>query len=222
VFDVDTIVQTGGLLAICLIIFAESGILLGFFLPGDSLLFAAGLFAAKGHLPLEWLLVLVVLSAIIGYEVGYILGRRAGPKLFNRNNGFLFRQEYIGRSERFFEKYGGITVVAARFVAHVRTFVSVIAGASRMDRRKYFAYNVIGAVLWGGGLILIGYWLGVNVPDVDRYIIPVVLIGLAIFYTVGLWHLLKTPERRHKLKKASKKIGITSLNPTAKRKYVTA
>ncbi len=198
--NVDTIVQTGGLLAVALIVFAESGLLIGLLLPGDSLLLAAGVFAGRGHLPIVWLVVLVIIAAIIGYEVGYVFGRRIGPKLFKRKNGFLFREEYIGRTEKFFNKYGPVTTVLARFIAHVRTLVPLIAGASNMDRRRYFIYNCVGSLLWGGGLTLLGYWLGTKVPNIDDYIIPVVLLSLVILYGFTVWQLTKSPERRKNLK----------------------
>src|SRR4029078_4028448 len=203
-FDVSQILQTGGLLAVALIIFAESGILLGFFLPGDSLLLAAGLFAGQGKLDIGIMLAVVVIAAIAGYQVGYMFGEKAGPKLFKRKDGLLFREDYIVKTNRFFKKYDGVTVVLARFVAHVRTFVSVIAGAAQMDKRKYLAYNIIGAVLWGGGITLFGYWLGTNVPNVDRYIIPVVIVLLIVFYSLALWQLIKSPDRRRNLKKGLK------------------
>lgn len=199
-FNVDSILQTGGLLAVALIVFAESGLLIGLFLPGDSLLLAAGLFAAHGHLPIFWLVPIVIISAIVGYEVGYIFGERAGPKLFSRKDGFLFREEYIGRTERFFKKYGGITILAARFIAHVRTFVPVIAGAGNMDRRRFTIYNILGAALWGGGLTFFGYWLGNTVSNVDHYIVIAIIVSLIVLYSYGLWQLLRTPKRRHNLK----------------------
>lgn len=203
-FNSEHIVQTGGLLAVSLMIFAESGLLIGIILPGDSLLLAAGLFAGRGKLPIVWLIALVILAAIIGYEVGYSFGKKIGPNLFKRKDGFLFREEYISRTEKFFDKYGPITVVGARFIAHVRTLVSLIAGASSMNRRRYFVYNVIGAVLWGGGLTLLGYWLGSNVPNIDTYIIPGVIVTLAILYAFTIWQLTKTPERRRNLRKGLK------------------
>lgn len=202
--DVHSIVQTGGILAVALIIFAESGLLIGFFLPGDTLLLTAGLFAGQGKLPLGWLVVSVVLAAIIGYQVGYYLGERIGPKLFMREGGILMRKDYIQKTEKFFDKYGPATVVGARFIAHVRTFVSVIAGAGKMDRRSYFIYNVIGAILWGCGLTLIGYWLGSNVPNIDRYFFPVIVIGLVAVYIVAFWGLIKNPSRRATVKKGLK------------------
>ena len=203
-FDVNTIIETGGLLAITFIIFAESGLLIGFVLPGDSLLLAAGLFAADGKLPIEWLVPLIIIAAIVGYEVGYYFGERAGPKIFKRKSGFLFREEYMIRTEKFFDKYGGATVVGARFIAHVRTFVSVIAGASHMNHKKYTFYNIVGAVLWGGGLTLISYYLGTKVPDIDRYLIPAVIVSLIILYSFTIWKLAQTPEKRHNLKKGLK------------------
>lgn len=203
-FDVNTIIQTGGLLAIALIVFAESGILLGILLPGDSLLIAAGLFAADGKLPIGWLVPIIIVSAIIGYEVGYAFGERTGPRIFKRKDGFLFREEYMGRTSEYFQKYGAITILMARFIAHVRTLVSVIAGASHMNRRKYTFYNVLGAILWGGGLTLLSYWLGTKVPNIDRYIIPFVLLSLVILYSFTLWKLAQTPEKRQNLKKGLK------------------
>jgi membrane-associated protein len=204
VFDVDTIIRTGGLLAIAAIVFAESGILIGLVLPGDSLLIAAGLFAADGKLPIEWLIPIVIVAAIVGYEVGYVFGERVGPKIFKRKGGFLFREEYMGRTEKFFEKYGAITVLGARFIAHVRTLVSVIAGASHMDRRKYTFFNIVGAILWGGGLTFLSYWLGTRVSNIDRYVIPVVLASLIILYSFTIWKLAQTPEKRRNLKKGLK------------------
>ena len=200
-FNVDEIIRTGGLLVIALMIFAESGLLVGIILPGDSLLLAAGVFAGRGKLPIEWLVPLVILAAIIGYEVGYSIGKRIGPRLFKRNDGFLFRAEYMEKTESFFTKYGAVTLIGARFIANVRTIVSAIAGASNMDRRKYTTYNVIGAILWGGGVTMLGYWLGANVPNIDKYIIPAVIVALALLYAVTLWHLARTPEKRLKLRK---------------------
>src|SRR4051812_49380512 len=113
-FDVSHLLQTGGLLAVAIIIFAESGILLGFFLPGDTLLLTAGLFAGQGKLPIGWLLVIVIAAAIIGYQVGYMFGEKAGPKLFKRKDGILFREDYIDKTRKFFNKFGGVTIVLAR------------------------------------------------------------------------------------------------------------
>jgi membrane-associated protein len=203
-FDVHTIVQTGGLLAVAAIIFAESGILLGLILPGDTLLLTAGLLAGQGKLPIVWLIGTVIISAIAGYEVGYIFGARVGPKVFKRKNGILFREEYVDRTRGYFEKYGPITIVLARFIAHIRTLVSIIAGTGNMNRRTYFIYNVIGAVLWGGGITMLGYWLGSRVPNVDKYFFPVIIAGLIAIYIVVVWELFRDPRRRHGLAKGLK------------------
>jgi membrane-associated protein len=203
-FDVHNIIQTGGILAVAAIIFAESGLLLGFFLPGDTLLLAAGLFSGQHKLPLLPLIVSVVLAAIVGYEIGYIIGERAGPKLFKRKDGILLREDYIDKTKDYFAKYGPVTIVAARFIAHVRTFVSVVAGAGNMNKRVYFIFNVIGAVLWGGGLILLGYWLGSSVSNIDRYFFPVIIGGLIIIYAATIWSLAKSPSRRATVKKGLK------------------
>jgi membrane-associated protein len=203
-FDVHSIVQTGGILAVALIIFAESGLLLGFFLPGDTLLLTAGLFSGQHKLPLVPLIISVILAAIVGYQFGYLFGERAGPKLFKRKNGILLREDYIDITNEYFKKYGPITILAARFIAHVRTFVSVIAGAGKMDKRTYFIYNVIGAVLWGGGITLLGYWLGSRVSNIDRYFFPVIIGGLVLIYIATVWGLAKSPSRRAALKKGLK------------------
>jgi membrane-associated protein len=204
VFDVHNIVQAGGILAVAAIIFAESGLLIGFLLPGDTLLLTAGLFAGQHKIALLPLIFSVIIAAIIGYQVGYVFGERAGPRLFKRKSGILLREDYIRSTNEFFEKYGPVTVVAARFIAHVRTFVSVIAGAGRMDKRAYLTYNIIGAVLWGGGLTLVGYWLGSSIPNIDRYFFPIIIGGLVIIYVVSFWGLAKSPSRRAAVKKGLK------------------
>lgn len=200
-FNVNDILQATGLLGVALIIFAESGLLLGFFLPGDTLLLTAGLLAGKGKLPLGWLLVVSILSAIIGYEVGYRIGEKIGPKLFKRKAGILFRQDYIARTSAFLEKYGPATVVIARFIAHVRTFISVIAGAGGMNKSTYLTFNIVGAVLWCGIVTLVGYILGNKVPNIDHYFFPALIIALILIYIATVWQLGKSPERRAALKK---------------------
>ena len=203
-FDVHNIVQTGGILAVAAIIFAESGLLIGFFLPGDTLLLTAGLFSGQHKLPLIPLLICVILAAIIGYQVGYLFGKRLGPKLFHRKSGILLREDYIEKTQDYFKKYGPVTIVAARFIAHVRTFVSVIAGAGSMNRRAYFIYNIIGAVLWGGGITMLGYWLGNNFSNIDNYFFPVIIGGLVLIYAATIWGLAKSPSRRAAVKKGIK------------------
>jgi membrane-associated protein len=202
--DAHTVVQSGGILAIAAVIFAECGLLVGLFLPGDTLLLTAGLFAGQGKLPLLPLLLMVIIAGTAGYETGYLLGQRAGPKVFKRKNGLLLREDYIGQTEEFFKKHGAIAIVVARFIAHVRTLVPVIAGAGSMDRRRFFITNLAGAVLWGSGVTMLGYGLGSQIPNVDKYFFPALVLGLVLIYTVTLWSLAKSPERRKTIRKGLK------------------
>ncbi len=163
--DTTHLLNTFGLIGLLLIIFAETGLLVGFFLPGDSLLFTAGLVSAGGLAgvtlaPLWVLLVLLPLVAIAGNLTGYWIGHRAGPTVFNRPNSRLFKAEYVEQAHGFFAKYGARTIVLARFVPIVRTFATVMAGASRMDLRVYALYSVIGGIAWAGGITALGHWLG--------------------------------------------------------------
>lgn len=181
----------GGLVIIGAIIFAESGLLIGFFLPGDTLLFTAGFFASQGQLPLAAVLAVIFLAAVIGDNVGYTIGKKTGPRLFRKKDGIIFRQDYVQRAEQFYEKHGGKTIVIARFVPIVRTFAPVVAGVGNMPRAKFVTYNVIGAAIWTFSVVLLGYWLGSAIPNIDRYLLPVV--GLATVFTFGptLWHLMR-------------------------------
>ncbi len=185
--DPDHLLSSFGLLGLVIIVFAECGLLIGFFLPGDTLLFSAGLLTATGTLdvPLWLSLTLVPIAAIAGNLVGYWIGYKAGPAVFNKPNSRIFRQEYVDRSHDFFEKYGARTIVLARFVPIVRTFATVMAGASRMRYSTYVLYSVIGGILWGAGVIAAGYWLGqiefvrdTIEPLIEPIILGVVLVSL--------------------------------------------
>ncbi|SKB92121.1 membrane-associated protein [Arthrobacter sp. 49Tsu3.1M3] len=171
-------------LLVCGIIFAETGLLIGFFLPGDSMLFTAGLLVATGTIQVNiWVLTaLIIIAAIIGNQVGYLIGSKAGPALFNKPNSKLFKRENVESAHAFFEKHGGKALILARFVPIIRTFVPVIVGVAQMSKRKFFTYNVIGAVLWGGGVTLLGYLLGDKVPwvkdNLDIIFIAIVLVSV--------------------------------------------
>ena len=160
------------------IIFAECGLLIGFFLPGDSLLFMVGLFIAGGviDIPIQVACLLLSAAAVIGNLTGYWIGYRAGPPLFNRPDSRLFRQEYVDKTHSFFDKYGSRAIVLARFVPIVRTFITAMAGVGRMDLRTYVVYSTIGGVLWATGVTLLGYYLG-NIPFVKDHI-ELILIGI--------------------------------------------
>lgn len=175
--DPEVLIETFGTLGVLAIVFIESGLLVGFFLPGDSLLFTAGLLSSNGTLPDVWvLLVTVPVAAIAGDQVGYVIGRKAGPAVFRRPDSRLFRQEYVDRSHYFFERYGPRTVVVARFVPIVRTFVPVMAGVARMNYRTFVTYNIVGGVGWGVAVTLLGYFLGQ--VDFVRANIELIIIGI--------------------------------------------
>ncbi|MEW2144123.1 VTT domain-containing protein [Micromonospora vinacea] len=179
--DPKWLISTFGLIGILAIVFAESGLLIGFFLPGDSLLFTAGLLVADGHYlhqPLWLLCLLVAVAAIAGDQVGYLFGKRVGPSLFRRPNSRLFKQENVQRANDFFDRYGARSVVLARFVPIVRTFTPIIAGVSRMHYRTFLTYNVIGGTLWGAGVTVLGYFLG-QVAFVKANI-EIILIGIVV------------------------------------------
>jgi len=174
------------LIGLCVIIFAECGLLIGFFLPGDSLLFTAGLFVANGFIdtPVWLVCVLLTVCAVAGNIVGYGIGYQVGPALFRRPDSSLFRREYVDKTHDFFERYGPRAIVLARFVPIVRTFITAIAGVARMDARKYVTYSVIGGIGWATGVTLLGFWLG-RVPFVQENI-ELMLIGIVFLSIVPI------------------------------------
>jgi membrane-associated protein len=174
------------LIGLCLIIFAECGLLVGFFLPGDSLLFTAGLFVANGLIgPPIWLVcLLLTVCAVAGNVVGYYLGYQAGPALFNRPDSRLFRREYVDKTHAFFDKYGARAILLSRFVPIVRTFITAIAGVGRMDPRKYFTYSIIGGVTWATGVTLLGFWLG-RITLIKNHV-ELILIGIVALSLVPI------------------------------------
>lgn len=205
-FDFESLITGSGVLIglaiIGGIIFAESGLLVGFFLPGDTLLLFAGFFAAQGKLPLGWLLFVIVTCAVIGDNTGYSIGRRTGPRIFKKKDGILFRKDHIKRAEKFYQDHGGKTIILARFVPIVRTFAPLVAGIGKMPRKRFFTFNVIGALVWGVGVTLIGYFLGgfVSPETVEKFLLPV--IGIVTLGTFGpaLYHLFKEKETRDAFK----------------------
>jgi membrane-associated protein len=198
-FDVNHIIQSGGLLIIMLIVFAESGMLVGFFLPGDTLLFSAGILAAGGALPLWWTIAAIAFAAILGDNVGYQIGKSLGPRLFKKDSA-VFRHEYIMRAEAFYEKHGSKTMLLAHFVPLVRTFVPVTAGAAKMNRKLYFVFDAIGCIAWAVSTTLIGYYLGTRVPGIEKYMEPVLLAVILVFLAPTLFHLLRDPKIRAAIK----------------------
>lgn len=201
---IDKAILGSGLIAIGATVFAESGLLIGFFLPGDTLLFGAGILAAQGTLPLNWLLLVVILSAIIGDNVGYSIGRRTGKRLFNKKESILFKPEHLERAEKFYDQHGGKTVIIARFVPIVRTFAPMVAGIGKMSRQKFLAFNIIGGVLWGGGITLLGYWLGSKLPWLNEYIDLVIIGVVLVSVLLATFHILHDGDNRRLLAERAK------------------
>ena len=170
-----------GEIVLWFIIFAETGLLIGFFLPGDSLLFTAGILAGQGKLDIAMVVIGCFIAAVIGDQVGFTIGQRLGPRLFRKPDSKLFQQEYVERTKQFFEKHGPKTIILARFVPIVRTFAPTLAGVGEMPRRTFLRYNVIGAFLWAVGLTMLGYALGdVIGKDIDTYLLPIIAVIILI------------------------------------------
>jgi membrane-associated protein len=199
--DPDYLITTFGLIGVLAIVFAESGLLIGFFLPGDSLLFTTGLLVTTDVIkqPLWLVCTLIVLAAIIGDQVGYLFGRKVGPALFKRPDSRLFKQENVEKAHEFFEKYGPKSLVLARFVPIVRTFTPIIAGVSRMNYRSFVTFNIIGGVLWGAGVTLLGAALG-KVDFVHKHI-EAILILIVLLSVVPI--LIEFLRARSKGRKAA-------------------
>jgi membrane-associated protein len=182
IYDVETLVRIGGLVGLTTIVFVETGLLIGFFLPGDSLLVTAGLFAARGDLDVTTLVLTLSIAAILGDTVGYNIGLRAGPKLFSRENSLLFNKNHLITTKEFYDRHGPFTIVIARFVPIIRTFAPVVAGIGTMEYRRFLSYNVIGGIGWVLSMILGGYFLGQLVPNIhkniDKVIVTVIFLSL--------------------------------------------
>lgn len=179
--DLVTLLKTAGYAGLTFIVFAESGILFGFFLPGDSLLFTAGFLASQGFFSLPVLYVLCFLAAVLGDSVGYAFGARVGPALFTREDSLLFHKEHLSHAAQFYHRHGAMTLVLARFMPVVRTFAPILAGVGKMPYRHFFFWNVLGGFLWSTGLLTLGFFLGSLIPDPDRYLLPA--IALIIFFS---------------------------------------
>lgn len=189
--DLVSLIKTVGLVGIFLVVFAESGLLIGFFLPGDSLLFTAGFLASQGYFHIVLLMGLCFAGAVLGDSVGYSFGRRAGRRIFTREDSLLFHKEYLRTAEEFYSQHGGKAIVLARFMPVVRTFAPIVGGIGRMSYPDFLFYNVIGGALWAIGLTGLGYFLGGAIPDVDRYLLPIIGAIILLSITPPLLHVWK-------------------------------
>ncbi len=203
--DLAHLIEAGGILLVAAIVFAESGLLIGFFLPGDSLLFTAGLLSAQGHMSIVPLVLIVTAAAIAGDSVGYNIGKHAGKRIFKKEDSLLFHKDHIMRAEKFYEAHGGKAIILARFVPVVRTFAPVVAGVGTMHYRKFLGYNVIGALLWATGITILGYVLGSKIPNIDHYLLPVIGGIIILSVAPALYHLLKEESSRQALRQQALK-----------------
>lgn len=191
IYDVEGIIRTGGPLLVCIIVFIETGFFVGFFLPGDSLLVTAGVFSAAGVVPLKWLLLPVMLCAIAGDQIGYWIGRGAGVAIYKREDSFFFKRRHLQRAHDFYEKYGGKTIIMARFVPIIRTFCPPVAGAAGMTYPRYLVYDIFGGAIWVGTMILGGFFLGRTIPNISQRIHYVILVVIFLSLLPAIISILR-------------------------------
>lgn len=201
-FDLAELIKTVGYFGLFFIVFAESGLFFGFFFPGDSLLFTAGFLASQELLDIKVLLPLLIVGAISGDSVGYWMGNKFGQWLLRQRESFFFKKKHLYQAQSFYEKHGGKTIVLARFIPAVRTFAPIVAGMAKMQYRRFLLFNVFGGIFWAASMLLLGYYLGSAIPNVDKYLLPI--IGLIIFLSIlpGILHIYKerkSPKREEQI-----------------------
>lgn len=210
-FDLQTLITAVGVVGVIGIIFAESGLLIGFFLPGDSLLFTAGFLTQQGllYINIHLFALLLFLAAAAGDSVGYAFGHRVGRRIFKREESLLFHPENLIKAEQFYEKHGPLTIVLARFMPVIRTFAPIIAGVGRMKYSTFLTYNLVGAALWAAGLTYTGYYVGAWFEsmgiEIDHYLLPIIGVILLLSIAPPLYHILKDKKQRNSLIHAVKK-----------------
>ena len=188
--DLISLIEAIGYAGVFGIVFAETGLFLGFFLPGDSLLFVAGFLASQEFFSITWLIIGIFLAGVLGNVFGYEFGRRIGPKIFSREDSFIFKKAHALKAQAFYEKHGPKTIFLARFMPIVRTFAPIVAGVANMRYRTFFVYNLVGSFVWTFGLVLMGYTLG-SVIDVDRFLLPIILLIVFLSFLPALVAFLR-------------------------------
>jgi membrane-associated protein len=196
--DLVSLITWAGYIGIFIIIFAECGVLLGIFLPGDSLLFTAGFLASQGKLDIALLMLICFAGAVLGDNFGYAFGRRAGPAIFKKEDSIFFHKKHLERAARFYDAHGGKTIILARFMPIIRTFAPILAGVGRMNYKVFIIYNLVGGALWAIGLTGLGYFLGSTIPGVDRYLFPIVLLIIIVSMLPGIIATLRSYIRKKK------------------------
>ena len=191
IYDVESLVRVGGLAALTAIVFTETGLFVGFFLPGDSLLVTAGIFAAKGDLELWTLNTVLSLAAILGDTTGYVIGFKTGPMIFRREDSLFFHRKHLITAKQFYDQYGGFTIFIARFIPILRTFAPVVAGVGKMQYSRFIAYNVFGGILWVFSMTFAGYFLGRMVPNIQEQIHIVIAVVIFLSLLPGIIKLAR-------------------------------
>lgn len=187
--DLENVIRTVGYLGVFAIVFAETGLFFGVFLPGDSLLFTAGFLASQGYFNIAVLAVGCFIAAVLGDATGYYIGDKMGRRLFTKPESRFFKPSYLLKAQMFFEQHGGKAIILGRFMPIVRTMVPMVAGAGTMPYRKFFTYNVFGGLIWAVGVTVAGYILGDTIPGVDKYLIPIILLILIVSIAPSAWHI---------------------------------
>ncbi len=201
-----TAIATGGYLVISLVVCAETGLAFGIIFPGESLVLVAGMLAAAGHLRLEILIPCIFVAAVVGDAMGFAVGSRLGPRIFTRNKSLFFRPEYLLRANKFYEKYGGKTIILARFVPFVRTFAPIVAGAAKMKYRQFVIYNLIGAFLWVVSMVLAGYFLGRAIPNLERNVGVAILLVVLVSLVIPLFDFVRMRVAKWRYRKETKRL----------------
>lgn len=204
--DIETLIRTVGLLGIWAIVFAESGLLIGFFLPGDSLLFTAGFLASQGFVNIYLLAFGSFAAAVLGDNVGYSFGHKVGKRLFQKEDSLLFHKDHLRKAEEFYKKHGKKTIILARFVPVVRTFAPIVAGMGNMEYKTFFVYNIIGGLLWAVGLTMLGFVLGNTIPGIKEHIDVIIIAIIILSLLPNVYHILKDPGMRKSIFQLIKKV----------------
>lgn len=213
-FDLRALLELVGYAGVFGIVFAESGLLIGFLLPGDSLLFTAGFLASQGVFDVRLLALVAFLGAVLGDSVGYAFGHRIGRRIFTREDSLVFHRKNLLRAESFYQRHGGKTIILARFLPFIRTFAPILAGVGTMPYGSFLFYNLVGGVLWAIGLPVLGYFLGSAIPDVDRYLIPIILCIIGLSVLPSVFHLLRHADDRRRILHALRR-AVARLRPAA-------
>ncbi len=194
--DITTFIKTIGLVGVWAVVFAESGLLIGFFFPGDSLLFTAGFLASQGFFPPGLLIFGAFVAAVARGRTGYAFGQKIGKRIFHKEDSLYFHKDNLTKAQDFYKKHGKKTIILARFVPVVRTFAPIVAGVGDMEYKTFLTFNLIGGLLWAVGVTSLGYVLGSSIPDIDHYLLPIIALIIFLSILPSLYHLLKSPDSR--------------------------